>query len=186
MLCHGRLFPGHRARQTVRPKDGRDRARPSKEDPDGGPCSGHGRGRIRDPMEGHAPSWPQGDDAVVGRSQRRTRQSASLQGRPRWRAMLCHGRGRIRDPMEGHAPSWPQGDDAVVGRSQRRTRQSASLQGRPRWRAMLRSWPREDPGSHGGPCSVMAAGDDAVAGRFQRTSCGPVLPAFPCHHFCSQ
>jgi len=102
MLRHGRLFPGHRARQTVRPKDGRDRVRPSNEDPHGGPWSlmagpwramlCHGRGGIRYPMEGHAPSWPQGDDAVVGRSQRRTRQSASLQGRSPWRAMLCHGR----------------------------------------------------------------------------------------------
>ena len=141
MLRHGRLFPGHRARQTVRPKDGRDRARPSKEDRHGGPCSVMAAGGIRYPMEGHAPSWPplpRTPCQANRKAQRRTRQSASLQGRSPWRAMVPHGRGGDPVyPMEGHAPSWPQGDDAV-------------------------------------------------AGRFQRTSCGPVLPAFPCHHFCSQ
>jgi len=113
MLCHGRFFSGHRARQTVRPKGGRDRARPSNEDLHGGPWSlVAAGGGIRYPMEGHAPSWPpllRTPCQANREAQRRTRQSASLQGRSPWRAMVPHGRGRIRYPMEGHAPSWPQG-----------------------------------------------------------------------------
>jgi hypothetical protein len=42
-------------------------------------------------------------EANQWRDGRRTRRSASLQGKTRWRAMLRHGR-----PMEGHGPSWPQ------------------------------------------------------------------------------
>ena len=66
MLRHGRLFSGHRARQTVRPKDGRDRARPSKEDRHGGPWSLMAAGGSGIPWRAMLRHGRKGDDAVGG------------------------------------------------------------------------------------------------------------------------
>ena len=72
------------------PRNGRDGARPSTENP----------------MEGHGPSWPRAEPPRPKNGRDGARPS---KGKPRWRATVPRGRER-RHQMEGHGPSWPRAE----------------------------------------------------------------------------
>ena len=104
-------------------------------------------------------------EANQWRAQRRTRRSASLQGKTRWRAMLRHGRRAWETQWRGTVPRGRRGESCHDG-ARRRTRRSASLQG-------LRENGRD--GARPSRGSILVSGV-TIHGTGRSFSCGPLGP----------